>query len=153
MPWFVIYTKSRNEKKVAELLQKNGVEVFCPLVKLKKNWSDRKKIVETPLFNSYVFVKLSEKDRNVVFNVPGVIRYVFWLKKPALARDSEIEKLKSVLHETMDSFTIENYQIGETIKISVGDFKGLDGVIEKQSKNKLHVILENVGIKITFQRS
>ena len=153
MPWFVIYTKSRNEKKVAELLQKNGVEVFCPLVKLKKNWSDRKKIVETPLFNSYVFVNLSEKDRNVVFNVPGVIRYVFWLKKPAVARDSEIESLKTVLNETMDSFTIENYQIGDTVKISEGVFKGLDGVIEKQSNNKLHVILENVGIKITLQRS
>ncbi len=153
MPWFVIYTKSRNEKKVAELLQKNGVEAFCPLVKLKKNWSDRTKIVETLLFNSYVFVNLSEKDRNVVFNVPGVIRYVFWLKKPAVARDSEIESLKSVLHETMDSFTIENYQIGDTVKISEGVFKGLDGIIEKQSKNKLHVILENVGIKITLQRS
>ena len=153
MPWFVIYTKSRNEKKVSELLQKNGVEVFCPLVKLKKNWSDRTKIVETPLFNSYVFVNLSEKDRNIVFNVPGVIRYVFWLKKPAIARDSEIENLKNILHETMDSFTIENYQIGDTIKISEGVFKGIDGVIEKQSKNKLHVILENVGIKITLQRS
>ncbi len=153
MPWFVIYTKSRNEKKVAELLQKNGVEAFCPHVKLKKNWSDRTKIVETLLFNSYVFVNLSEKDRNVVFNVPGVIRYVFWLKKPAVARDSEIESLKSVLHETMDSFTIENYQIGDTVKISEGVFKGLDGIIEKQSKNKLHVILENVGIKITLQRS
>jgi len=153
MPWFVIYTKSRNEKKVAELLQKNGVEVFCPLVKLKKNWSDRTKIVETPLFNSYVFVNLSEKDRNVVFNVPGVIRYLFWLKKPAIARDSEIESLKTALHETMDSFTIENYQIGDTVKISEGVFKGLDGVIEKQSNNKLHVILENVGIKITLQRS
>ena len=153
MPWFVIYTKSRNEKKVAELLQKNGVEVFCPLVKLKKNWSDRKKIVETPLFKSYVFVNLSEKDRNVVFNVPGVIRYVFWLKKPAIARDSEIERLKTILHETIDSFSIENYQIGDTIKISEGVFKGVDGVIEKQSKNKLHVILENVGIKITLQRS
>jgi transcription antitermination factor NusG len=153
MPWFVIYTKSRNEKKVAELLQKNGVEVFCPLVKLKKNWSDRTKIVETPLFNSYVFVNLSEKDRNVVFNVPGVIRYLFWLKKPAIVKDSEIESLKAVLNDTMDSFTIENYQIGETIKISEGAFKGLDGVIEKQSKNKLHVILENVGIKITLQRS
>ena len=153
MPWFVIYTKSRNEKKVAELLQKNGVEVFCPLVKLKKNWSDRKKIVETPLFNSYVFVNLSEKDRNVVFNVPGVIRYVFWLKKPAVARNSEIESLKAVLNDTMDSFSIENYQIGDTVKISEGVFKGLDGVIEKQSNNKLHVILENVGIKITLQRS
>ena len=153
MPWFVIYTKSRNEKKVAELLQKNGVEVFCPLVKLKKNWSDRKKIVETPLFKSYVFVNLSEKDRNVVFNVPGVIRYVFWLKKPAVVRDSEIESLKTILHETIDSFSIENYQIGDTVKISEGVFKGLDGVIEKQSNNKLHVILENVGIKITLQRS
>ena len=153
MPWFVIYTKSRNEKKVAELLQKNGVEVFCPLVKLKKNWSDRTKIVETSLFNSYVFVNLSEKDRNVVFNVPGVIRYLFWLKKPAVVRDSEIESLKTILHETIDSFSIENYQIGDTVKISEGVFKGLDGVIEKQSNTKLHVILENVGIKITLQRS
>jgi transcription antitermination factor NusG len=100
-----------------------------------------------------VFVNLSEKDRNVVFNVPGVIRYLFWLKKPAIARDSEIESLKTALHETMDSFTIENYQIGDTVKISEGVFKGLDGVIEKQSNNKLHVILENVGIKITLQRS
>ena len=153
MPWFVIYTKSRNEKKVAELLQKNGVEVFCPLVKLKKNWSDRKKIVETPLFNSYVFVNLPEKDRNLVFNVPGVIRYLFWLKKPAIVKDSEIESLKAVLNDTIDSFSIENYQIGDTVKISEGVFKGLDGVIEKQSNNKLHVILENVGIKITLQRS
>ena len=153
MPWFVIYSKSRNEKKVAELLQKNGVETFCPLVKLKKNWSDRKKIVETPLFNSYVFVNLSEKDRNVVFNVPGVIRFVFWLNKPAVVRDCEIESLKAMLSETMDSFSIENYQIGDTIKISEGAFKGVEGVIEKQTNTKLHLILENVGIKITLQRS
>ena len=53
----------------------------------------------------------------------------------------------------MDSFSIENYQIGETIKISEGVFKGVEGVIEKQSNTKLHVILENVGIKITLQRS
>ena len=153
MPWFVIYTKSRNEKKVAELLQKNGVEVFCPLIKLKKNWSDRKKIVETPLFNSYVFVNLSEKDRNVVFNVPGVIRFVFWLNKPAVVRNCEIESLKAMLSETMDSFSIENYQIWDTIKISEGAFKGVEGVIEKQTNTKLHLILENVGIKITLQRS
>ena len=153
MPWFVIYAKSRNEKKVAELLQRNGVEAFCPLIKLRKKWSDRTKIVETPLFNSYVFVNLSEKDRNVVFYVPGVIRYLFWLKKPAIVKDSEIESLKAVLNDTIDSFSIENYQIGDTIKISEGVFKGVDGVIEKQSKNKLHVILENVGIKITLQRS
>ena len=75
------------------------------------------------------------------------------VKKPTIARDSEIESLKAVLNETMDSFSIENYQIVDTVKISEGVFKGLDGVIEKQSNNKLHVILENVGIKITLQRS
>ena len=85
--------------------------------------------------------------------MPGVIRYLFWLKKPAIVKDSEIESLKAVLNDTMDSFSIENYQIGDTVKISKGVFKGLDGVIEKQSNNKLHVILENVGIKITLQRS
>ena len=75
------------------------------------------------------------------------------VKKPTIVRDSEIESLKAVLNETMDSFSIENYQIVDTVKISEGVFKGLDGVIEKQSNNKLHVILENVGIKITLQRS
>ena len=75
------------------------------------------------------------------------------VKKPTIARDSEIESLKAVLNETMDSFSIENYQIVDTVKISEGVFKGLDGVIEKQSNTKLHVILENVGIKITLQRS
>ena len=75
------------------------------------------------------------------------------VKKPTIARDSEIESLKAVLNETMDSFSIENYQIVDTVKISEGVFKGLDGVIEKKSNTKLHVILENVGIKITLQRS
>lgn len=126
------------------------MEVFCPLVKLKKNWSDRKKIVETPLFNSYVFVNLSEKDRNVVFYVPGVIRYLFWLKKPAIVKDSEIKSLKTILHETMDSFSIKNYQIGETIKIYEAVFKGVEGETENQSTNKFNVTLENVGIKSTL---
>jgi len=66
-----LINKVKQRKKVAELLQKNGIDVFCPLVEPRKNWSDRKKIVKTPVFNSYVFIKLSEKDRNLVFKVLG----------------------------------------------------------------------------------
>ena len=56
--WFVVYTKSRCEKKVADLLTKKGIENYCPLNRVQKQWSDRKKIILAPLFTSYVFVRI-----------------------------------------------------------------------------------------------
>ena len=83
MEWFALYTKPRNEKKVAENLAALGIEVYCPLVTTIKQWSDRKKKVESPLIPSYVFVKIEEANRKEVFQVSGVVQYVFWLGKPA----------------------------------------------------------------------
>ena len=65
MPWFAIYTKPKNEKKVVEGLEKIGVEVYCPMITQVKQWSDRKKKVEMPLINSYVFVNIADKNRNI----------------------------------------------------------------------------------------
>ena len=79
MPWYVIYTKPRNEKKVAERLQQIGITVYCPMITMIKQWSDRKKKVQIPLLNSYVFVCLEDKEREKVFQVSGVVRYLFWL--------------------------------------------------------------------------
>ena len=67
MPWYVVYTKSKQEKKVAEGLKKLGIEAYCPLVTVMKQWSDRKKKVEVPLINSYVFVNIDERQRDDVF--------------------------------------------------------------------------------------
>ena len=77
MPWFAIYTKPKNEKKVVEGLEKIGVEVYCPMITQVKQWSDRKKKVEMPLINSYVFVNIADKNRNIVFNVPGLNGHLF----------------------------------------------------------------------------
>ena len=74
MPWYVIYTKPRNEKKVADRLKHLGIDVYCPMITMIKQWSDRKKKVQIPLLNSYVFVNLNEKDRELVFQVSGVVR-------------------------------------------------------------------------------
>ena len=60
-----------------------------------KQWSDRKKKVEIPLINSYVFVNIEDKNRNIVFEVSGVVRYLFWLGKPAVIQEQEIEALKA----------------------------------------------------------
>ena len=97
MPWFAIYTRPKNEKKVVAGLEKIGIEVYCPMVKQVKQWSDRKKKVEVPLINSYVFVNIEESDRNVVFEIPGVVRYLFWLGKPAVIQEQEIEVLRASL--------------------------------------------------------
>jgi transcriptional antiterminator RfaH len=97
--WFVLYTKPKNEKKVASALSLLGMQVYCPLITVVKQWSDRKKTIQQPLLSSYIFVKLEEKDRSKVFDIPGVVRYLFWLGKPAIVRDFEINHIKELLQE------------------------------------------------------
>ena len=79
MNWLVLYTKPHFEIKVAQILNSLGITAYCPTLKLIKQYSDRKKKAETPLLRSYVFVQIDDKERNRVFSVPGVIRYLFWL--------------------------------------------------------------------------
>ena len=99
MNWYVLYTKSRNEKVVAQKLAALGIEVYCPLVRTRKQWSDRLKWVEEPLLRSICFVHLTEQDRERVFQVSGVVRYLFWLGKPAIVSDHEIDQLKLFLEK------------------------------------------------------
>ena len=152
MTWNVIYTKARNEKKVADRLTQSGIEVYCPMVTQIKQWSDRKKKTETPLIPSYVFVNLEEKNRNDVFEVPGVVRYLFWLGKPAIVREVEILALKESLKETFSSVEITDYKKGDTINIPEGPFKGKEGTIKQVSKNKLQLVLKELGMLITLTR-
>jgi transcriptional antiterminator RfaH len=116
MAWYVIYTKPRNEKKVTERLQQIGIVVYCPLVTQIKQWSDRKKKIQVPLFNSYLFVNMDEKDREKVFQVSGVVRYLFWLGKPAIVRDEEIDVLRDSLNHVMSSVEVTNIKAGDISK-------------------------------------
>jgi transcriptional antiterminator RfaH len=151
MPWFVIYTKPRNEKKVTEQLLAIGIETFCPMITTIKQWSDRKKKVTTPLINSYVFVQLDEANRFKVFDVPGVLRYVHWLKKPAIVRESEIEELKDLSEKTICSFTIDHLTKGEEFLIPSGVFKDKKGLIEEVRGKSLKIKLNELGLVVTVQ--
>ncbi|SDS33340.1 Transcription antitermination factor NusG [Gillisia sp. Hel1_33_143] len=149
MSWNVLYTKPRTEKKVAERLRDENLEIFCPLVKEVRQWSDRKKKVEIPLFNSYVFVKIKEKQRNVVFNCPGVVRYLYWLGKPAIVLDDEIDTIKKWLNnESYDSFKVENLNRGDRIKIKSGVFKDNEGIIEYVGNDHLKLLLSSLGCAV-----
>jgi transcriptional antiterminator RfaH len=152
MPWYVIYTKPRNEKKVADRLKHIGVDVYCPMFTMVKQWSDRKKKVEVPLLNSYVFVNLKEKDRELVFQVSGVVRYLFWLGKPAIVREEEIEALQDGLKETITSFEVSAIKIGDMLPIPTGPFQGKEGIIKQINKNSLQLILKELGVLITLSK-
>jgi transcription antitermination factor NusG len=152
MPWHVIYTKPKNEKKVADRLQQIGVDVYCPLVTVVKQWSDRKKKVQMPLFNSYVFVSISEKEREIVFQVPGVVRYLFWLGKPAIVREEEIATLKEGLRETLLSYEVRGIKVGDVLPIPSGPFHGKEGIVKQISKNSLQLVLTELGVLITLNK-
>ena len=147
MNWFVIHTKPRFEKKVEERLLSFGIEAYCPKRKEIRIWSDRKKKVDVPVLPSMVLVRLEEKDVNDVFNINGVIRYMFWLGKRAIVRQCEVDVLKNYL----EGNTILNQEI---IKFNPGDiinipaFNNENGFVEKISNNTAWIFLENLGCKI-----
>ncbi len=152
MSWFAIYTRPKNEKKVAFCLEKMGIEAYCPMITQVKQWSDRKKKVEMPLINSYVFVNINEKDRNLVFEVPGVVRYLFWLGKPAIIQEHEILALKESLNEIISSVEVEGIKTGDVLTISKGPFIGKEGVVSQVEKNKIRLVLKELGFLITITK-
>lgn len=150
MEWFALYTKPRNEKKVAENLAALGIEVYCPLVTTIKQWSDRKKKVESPLIPSYVFVKIEEANRKDVFQVAGVVQYVFWLGKPAKIKPHEIEALKTQLAAPVVKVAIETWTSNTEIQINEGPFKNQTAIVDKVSTNKVTLILKSLGIRLVL---
>lgn len=152
MPWFAIYTRPKNEKKVTEQLLKSGFEVYCPMVTQIKQWSDRKKKVETPLIPSYVFINIEESQRNAVFEVQGVVRYLFWLGKPAVIRDEEITALREGLQGIMSSVAITAMKPGDSIEISHGPFQGREGIVQQVEHHQIQLVLKELGVLIRLSR-
>jgi len=154
MPWFVIYTKSRSEKKVADELSRRGVDVYCPVRKVERQWSDRKKIVEEPLFRSYVFVRVLPKDRQVVFGVDGVVRYLFWLGQPAEVLPEEIQAIKDLLNEFDHiNLNVDYFEPNDRLVFNSGAFSGQEGHVISQDGSKIRVYLPKLGVQITVDAS
>jgi transcriptional antiterminator RfaH len=153
MKWFVLYTKPNFEIKVAESILKIGIESYCPVYKQIKQYSDRKKKVQKPLIPSYVFVKINDQYREKVFEIGGVVRYLFWLGKPAEVREEEIELLKNNLSGNYNEITISNLIKGKEYTIPSGPLKGKKGKIIDVLKNKLRLELASLGLMVTLTRA
>lgn len=156
--WLVAYTKPRNEKKVLERLQGMGIEVYLPLQRTLKQWSDRKKWVEEPLFRSYIFVRPTLKDYYSVVQTDGVVRYVSFAKQVSKVPHSTIEQIKFLLNEPGVDIEVsqEHIEPGTRIVISMGAMCGMEGeVVEHRGAQKLIVRMESIShsILVTLPRN
>src|SRR5664279_5154824 len=97
--WFALYTRSRAEKKVYNELVHRNIDAFLPMHKVMRQWSDRKKIVEAPLFNSYLFVNITEKEHLPTLQVEGVVRFISFEGKAVAIPPQQIEAIKAYLGE------------------------------------------------------
>ncbi|TDO25700.1 UpxY family transcription antiterminator [Sediminibacterium goheungense] len=146
--WFALYTKPRWEKKIDSVLLRKGIESWCPLQKVERQWSDRKKIIEDPLFKSYVFVRITPDERTKVLMTDGVLNFVHYLGKPAVIKDEEVETIKKYLAEKDASIAIlseEGFQNEMKIKVNHGVFMGNEGTVIRGGKKKVYVKLESLG--------
>ena len=145
--WFVIYTKPRWEKKVDSLLSKRGIESWCPVQKIERRWTDRKKIIEDPLFRSYVFVHIEEKEMLNVKKVDGVLNFIYYLGKPAVIRNEEIDLIKKFLGEkdaTLSLQALKGFSENDRVIVTHGIFMDRVATITKAQKKKVYVKLESL---------
>lgn len=155
MKWFVVYVKSRTEKKAATRLEDQGFSVFCPMKIEKRQWSDRIKKVEVPYFRSYVFVKCEEKQINTVLETPGVVRRLFWLGKPAVIREEEMQAVKDFFDTNKKrNIAYEAYDEGEEVQIQKGSLRNQKAVVLKNDKTKVTLSLPALGcvFKVTLSK-
>lgn len=147
--WYVVYTKPRWEKKVHRLLVEKKIESYCPLNKIRRKWSDRIKTVEEPLFKSYVFVRIPEDAQAKVRMINGVVNFVYWLGKPAVVKNSEIEVIRKFLNE-YNNIVVESIKLEpeNKVKIRQGIFMDKEATVLKVRGNKVQVIIESIGYSL-----
>ncbi|WP_417886321.1 transcription termination/antitermination protein NusG [Zunongwangia sp.] len=152
MKWFVLYTKSKFEKKVASHLSKLGYEVYCPMKERDSKYYGKSKLIEEPLFKSYVFVKHAKGPKTDVLVTPGVVKYLYWLGKPAIVREEEINAIENWLSKgNVDECLITSISSGDRIKIKKGVFKGKDGVVKEIGKGSVKIILQELGCSVILK--
>lgn len=148
--WYAAYTKPRWEKKVSALLEKKGLEYYCPLTKVRRRWSDRYKVIEEPLFKSYVFVNITEEEKTRVRLTDGVVNFVYWLGKPAEIKASEIEIIKKFLNEYEEvQATPLDIRQGQRVRVKTGVLMDTEGEVVKVMNNRIYVLLESLGYELT----
>ncbi len=148
--WYAVNTMPRWEKKVAITLDSKGIENYCPLNKVVKQWSDRKKIILEPIFKGYVFVKVSDDKKWDLKRIDGILNYVYWLGKPAKIKEDEINIIKKFLGE-FNEVQVEQIglQVTQKVRIKQGVLMNYEGILLEISGSRAIVKIQSMGLQLS----
>jgi transcription antitermination factor NusG len=136
--WIAVYTKSRHEKVVIQELENKNIEAYCPIFKERRQWSDRKRWVEFPLFRSYVFAKIELKNSLYVLQAMGVHHIIKFQGNISIIPDEIIQNIKSMIDGGFTVEQVEYFVKGDEVIVVDGPLKGMDGIVVKiKNENKL----------------
>jgi transcription antitermination factor NusG len=149
--WYAVYTKPRWEKKVAKLLEEKGIENYCPLNKVIKQWSDRRKVILEPIFKSYVFVRIYDINKWDLKKINGILNFVYWLGKPAIIKPDEIDIIRKFLNEFSNVEVVEPNQLALNTKVRIrqGVMMNYHGILIELSGNRAKVKIDSMGISLS----
>jgi transcription termination/antitermination protein NusG len=147
--WYALYVRSRSEKKVSETLDAKQIENYCPIQRIERNWSDRKKIILEPLFKSYVLVRLAPKAHIPVLQTDGVIGFVTFQGKPAVIRDEEIDIVKQFLQD-YEHIQVERIDVNVNDEVTIvhGPLMQQTGQVMEVNNRMVKVMLPSLGFAL-----
>ena len=147
--WYVVYTRPRWEKKVALYLGEEGIAYYCPLHKVSRQWSDRIKVIQEPLFKGYVFVYILEDEKTAVKKINGILNFVNWLGKPAVVQEEEILNIKRFLND-FEEVSILTDKISKTdfVKVEAGLMMNYFGTVLEVRGNYAVLNIESMGLSL-----
>lgn len=154
--WYAIYTRAKAEKRVFESLSRNDFQAFLPMIKRMRQWSDRKKMVDEPLFRSYVFIFIEEKNLYNALDVFGALKFVSFERKAVAIPERQIEAIKHFLEDPEEDDENVEYTKGQMVRVKSGAMEGLIGtLITIKNKHRLEVMIDAIGqvIRLNIARS
>ena len=128
-PWFALQVRARHESGVANFLSGKGYEPFVPMYTSRRRWSDRIKVVESPLFPGYLFCRFDVNNRLPILTTPGVIQVVGFNRTPVPVQDTEIYAIQSLVASGFPSQPWPFLQAGDRVQIDSGPLRGLEGLL------------------------
>lgn len=153
MKWYVVYTRSRFEKKVESTLLERNFEAYCPKITRRKKWSDRYKNVAEPLFKSYVFVKIDPKQKYEVLEDAGIVKFVNFKGEMAEVPERDINRLKAMLgHYDHEKIRVEGIQMEDKVIIRSGAFIDQEGKVLHVSGKNVILYMEELDLKIIIDQ-
>ncbi|HEY2120388.1 MAG TPA: UpxY family transcription antiterminator [Candidatus Acidoferrum sp.] len=138
LPWYALQVRARHEKNVTNYLNGMGYETFLPLSKSARQWSDRKKEIDLPLFPGYIFCRFDVQNRLPILKTPGMLQIVGYSRIPIPVDEIEIDAIQSVVASGLPNQPCAFLEVGDRVIVQAGPLTGLEGIlVECRGKNRL----------------